>query len=98
MKMILISLILLTAYAQDPAQKEHVFRGAVERVDAKARTLMVKGQKVEGWMPAMTMLYKVDKDSDLTMVKVGDEITAKVYDGDFITLHDVQVVREGEKK
>ena len=25
-------------------------------------------------------------------VKVGDEITAKVYDGDFRTLHDVQVL------
>ena len=30
--------------------------------------------------------------------KVGDQITAKVYDGDFKTLHDVQVVPAKNKK
>ncbi len=80
------------------AAAEHVFHGKVERLDAKTRTLMVNGEKVEGWMPAMTMLYKVDEGSDLTAVKVGDEITAKVYDGDFTTLHDVKVAPKEEKK
>jgi Cu/Ag efflux protein CusF len=43
-------------------------------------------------MDAMTMNYVPDKEDVLKKVKVGDEITAKVYDGDFRTLHDVQVV------
>ena len=43
-------------------------------------------------MEAMTMDYKVEDPSVLKKVKPGDQITAKVFDGDFRTLHDVQVV------
>jgi Cu/Ag efflux protein CusF len=71
---------------------EHVFRGKVEQVDTKAKTLTVNGENVEGWMAAMTMTYSADKPDVYDKVKAGDQITAKVYDGDFSTLHDVQVV------
>ena len=82
------------APAAAPAgKKEHVFRGKIEAVDAKAKTLMVNGENVEGWMSAMTMQYSADKPDVYDKVKVGDQITAKVYDGDFGTLHDVQVVK-----
>jgi Cu/Ag efflux protein CusF len=79
---------------QAPAgKKEHIFRGKVEGVDPKAKTLTVNGENVEGWMSAMTMQYSADKPDVYDKVKVGDQITAKVYDGDFGTLHDVQVVK-----
>jgi Cu/Ag efflux protein CusF len=77
-----------------PAGKqEHVFRGKVEAVDPKAKTLMVNGENVEGWMSPMTMQYSADKPDVYDKVKVGDQIAAKVYDGDFSTLYDVQVVK-----
>jgi Cu/Ag efflux protein CusF len=79
--------------AASAEKKEHVFRGKVEAVDPKAKTLMVNGENVEGWMSAMTMQYSADKPDVYDKVKVGDQITAKVYDGDFATLHDVQVVK-----
>jgi len=88
----MLTLCLSTAYAQQGGKNEHVFKGKVEKVDAKTKMLTVDGEKVEGWMGAMTMSYAVDKDEVLSKVKAGDQITAKVYDGDFKTLHDVQVV------
>jgi hypothetical protein len=53
--------------------------------------MTVNGQNVEGWMGAMTMNYSPDKEDMLKKVKVGDQITAKVYDTDFRYLYDIQV-------
>jgi Cu/Ag efflux protein CusF len=47
----------------------------------------------------MTMNYTVDKPDVLKAIKPGDQITAKVYDGDYKTLYEVKVVPPaGEKK
>ena len=45
-------------------------------------------------MGEMTMGYAVDNAAVLNRVKVGDRITAKIYEGDS-TLHDVQVDQGG---
>lgn len=45
-------------------------------------------------MGEMTMGFAVDNDAVFDHVKAGDQITAKVYEGDFI-LHDVQVLPPG---
>ena len=93
-----LSVLLSCAYAQQnknapPAgKKEHVFKGKVEKIDVAQKTFTINGEKVEGWMDSMTMVYVPDKEDVLKKVKVGDQITAKVYDGDFRVLHDVQVV------
>jgi protein SCO1/2 len=87
-------LFLSAAMAQNSntAKKSFPFKGKVEKVDVAAKKITVNGEKVEGWMNAMTMLYAVDKEDVLKKLKVGDQITAKVYEDDFMVLHDVQVV------
>jgi Cu/Ag efflux protein CusF len=78
-----------SASAQKAKGKSHTLEGKVEGVQADRLT--VNHGKVEGYMDAMTMPYKVDKPDILKKVKVGDRISATVYDGDY-TLYDVQVV------
>ena len=51
-------------------KKEYTFHGKVEKVDTAGKTLMVNGEKVDGWMGAMTMSYSVDKPDALKDIKV----------------------------
>ena len=89
-------LLAASAVAQQAKGKSHTLEGKVEGV--QATMLTVNHGKVEGYMDAMTMPYKVDKPDLLKSVKVGDQIKATVYDGDY-TLYDVQVVpRQAKSK
>ena len=74
-----------------PGKKEYTFHGKVEAVNKGAPSLSVNGEKVEGWMGAMTMSYKVDDPAILDKLKVGDQISATVYDGDY-TLHKIRIM------
>jgi hypothetical protein len=52
-----------------PAKKSHMFHGKVEAVNAA--TIKVNGDRVEGWMEAMTMDYKVDDSAILKEAESG---------------------------
>ncbi|HWF10124.1 MAG TPA: copper-binding protein [Bryobacteraceae bacterium] len=91
----LACLMAAAGWAQAPAgRKSYTFHGKVEAVAADGLT--VNGEKVEGWMDAMTMKYKVDDPKILKTVKPGDQITATVYQGD-MSLHKVQVAPKTSK-
>jgi protein SCO1 len=96
---VVLALALLVAAAclgqSAPAKKSFHFHGKVESVSSDGVT--VSGDKVEGWMDAMTMKYKVDDPKILKQVKAGDEITATVYEGEFTLLHKVQVAGKSAK-
>ena len=90
-----VMIALALGFASVSAQgqkKEYQFKGKIEKVDTRGKTVSVNGENVEGWMTAMTMNYKVDKADVFEKLKVGDQITAKVYSGDFNMLYDVKVV------
>jgi Cu/Ag efflux protein CusF len=98
-----VCLFATSAFAQDKAKakgkaKSYTFHGKVETITEKGLT--VNGEKVEGWMEAMTMTYPVDKPDVLKKVQTGDRIMATVYDGD-MTLHNVEVMppdKSGKQK
>jgi outer membrane protein, heavy metal efflux system len=88
-----ILLTSISAEAQQATRKAYAFRGRVEQVDSAAKRLTVNTESIEGWMGAMTMAFKVSNEDVLTRLKPGDQITAKVYDGDF-TLYDVAMAAQ----
>jgi len=90
----LACLLGVTSMAQTAKGKSHTLEGKVEGVQTDRLT--VNHGKVEGYMDAMTMPYKVDKPDLLKQVKVGDQISATVYDGDY-TLYDIHVLPRQDK-
>jgi Cu/Ag efflux protein CusF len=78
-------------------KKSFTFHGKVQTIDAASKSMTVDGDKVEGWMDAMSMKYAVDNADVFKTVKVGDTIEATVYDGDY-KLYKVHVIKSGEKK
>src|SRR5229473_1044890 len=88
---ILLCFFISMAPAQPTGKKAYAFRGKVEQVNTGPKPLTVTNEPIKAWMGAMTMAYTVDNKDVLNRVKVGDHITAKVYDGD-TTLYEVQVV------
>jgi Cu/Ag efflux protein CusF len=92
------SLIALSAFAQAKGKGKaasHMLHGKVMEVGTTSLT--VDHEKVEGYMDAMTMAYKVDKPDSLKTLKKGDMIMATVYDGDY-TLYDIKLAPPAAKK
>jgi Cu/Ag efflux protein CusF len=91
--------VTVAVQAQTPpaARKEHAFKGKVESVNEKGKMITVNNENIPGWMPSMTMTYKVDKEAVLKTVKAGDNLTATVYDGDLQTLYNIKVAPPAKK-
>ena len=90
----MFSLLLSSTHAQQIAKKSYTFRGKVEQVNTSAKRLTISNEPIEGWMGAMTMAFAVDNEEVINRVKIGDQITAKVYEGD-VKLYEVAVVPQG---
>ena len=92
-------LLVPLAWPQQKGKEKQSFvlRGKVEGVNQSGNTLTVNHEKVEGYMAAMTMPYKVDKADVFKRVKAGDQIHATVYEGDY-TLYNIEVLPPGKSK
>jgi cobalt-zinc-cadmium efflux system outer membrane protein len=73
---------VVVAFAQQPERKFITLHGTVEAVNPDVKQISVANEAVPGGMGAMTMKYSVDKDGDLSRLKPGERITAKMYEGE----------------
>ncbi|HQY05344.1 MAG TPA: SCO family protein [Lacunisphaera sp.] len=67
------------AVAAVPAEKRFPITGEIVKVDAARDTLLVHHSEIKGYMPAMTMEFKVTK-GDLAIAKEGQHIRAELVD------------------
>ncbi len=58
--------------------KSYALHGEVVRVDPQAKTATINGNKIEGWMEAMSMEYPVKNAQDLPALHPGECIDATV--------------------
>src|SRR5579864_1732779 len=72
--------------------KRYHLQGKVVSVDKRANMLNVDGENIPGFMPAMTMPYKVKPETELDKLSSGDAITADVVlQGDNSWLENIAV-------
>jgi len=73
--------LLLTGCAGKPPEKplaQYHMRGEILKLDPTAHVATIKGDKIEGWMEAMTMEYPVKNPQEFDKLKIGEIVQANV--------------------
>jgi len=77
LSILLLAFALCACKASKPPVERFKLDGVVVSLDPQAHIAKIKGEKIEGWMDAMTMEYPVKDGFDT--LHVGDRITATVF-------------------
>lgn len=78
----LLAVVLMAGCLSHPVEKRYTLNGDVLAVNPNTQMATIKGDKIEGWMEAMTMEYPVKDRAELAKLKVGDRITATIFVSD----------------
>lgn len=73
------SMYLSSCSHTDAAIKRYPLRGRIIRLDPRTHAAVIDGQKIEGWMGAMTMEYPVKDLSEFQALHNGERIAATVF-------------------
>jgi protein SCO1/2 len=87
-------LALIVLASCKPATKEFALHGQVVQSDPSQKTIVVKHGDIPGFMPGMTMAYKVKQSFEAEGLKPGDVIDANVFvlrDGSDFWLQGVRI-------
>lgn len=96
-----LSLLFLLSCAKKPEApkanaKTYTVKGEVVRVETADHTVVLKHEKIEGWMEAMTMEFPVRNQEEFGKLKAGDRIEATLVVNDLeYYLSDVKVKAGG---
>jgi protein SCO1 len=89
----LVCLMAASSFAQANAKKKSfTLHGTIQAVKGQEQKVTVKHDKIEGYMGAMTMDYKVADADMLKKLKTGDEITATIYEDEY-TLYNIRLTQ-----
>src|SRR5258707_12267309 len=76
-------------------EKRYPLKGKVVAVDKTDRTATIAHEDIVGYMPAMTMPFKIKNDADLEMVKPGDQVTGTLVVDDLSSWVEIAGSIEG---
>lgn len=76
-------------------EKRYPIKGKAVAVDTNDRTITIAHDDIVGYMPAMTMPFKIKNDADLQMVKPGDQVTGTLVVDDLSSWVEIASIVEG---
>jgi protein SCO1/2 len=65
--------------SQEIPVRRYEMRGEILRLDPEHHLATIRGEKIEGWMEAMTMEYPVKDIAEFQTLREGDRIIATVF-------------------
>src|SRR5216684_3629721 len=79
----------------NPNEKRYDLKGKVVAVNKSERTATIAHEDIKGYMPAMTMPFKIKNDADLEMLKPGDQVTGALVVDDVESWVEITAIVEG---
>jgi protein SCO1/2 len=76
-------------------EKRYDLKGKVVAVNKTDRTATISHGDIVGYMPAMTMPFKIKNDADLEMLAPGDEVTGTLVVDDISSWVEISTIAEG---
>ena len=76
-------------------EKRYPLKGKVVAVDTSDRTATIAHEDIVGYMPSMTMPFKIKNDADLQMLKPGDDVTGTLVVDDSSSWVEITSIVEG---
>ena len=80
---------------RNPNEKRYDLKGKVVAVNKSERTATIAHEDIKGYMPAMTMPFKIKNDADLVMLKAGDQVTGTLVVDDISSWLEITATVEG---
>jgi protein SCO1/2 len=80
---------------RNPNEKRYDLKGKVVAVNKSERTATIAHEDIKGYMPAMTMPFKIKNDADLELLKPGDQVTGTLVVDDVSSWVEVTAIVEG---
>ena len=77
-------------------EKRYPIKGKVIAVEKTDRTVTIEHEDIVGYMPGMTMPFKIKSDGDLEMLKPGDDITGTLVVEDLSSWVEISTIVEGQ--
>jgi protein SCO1/2 len=102
--LVLVTLLLLGSIVLIPSackprrsanEKRYPLKGKVVAVSPGDHTVTIAHEDITGYMPAMTMPFKIKNEADLQMVKPGDQVTGMLVVDDLTSWVEITSIIEG---
>ena len=74
-----MTLAILALSCHKAPAKEYPLRGEVVGLEAQGQMAMIRFEKIDGWMEAMTMEFHVKNSKEFHELHAGEKITGTVF-------------------